>query len=355
LKITKTLLGIIAGITLTACGGGGGGSSSADITLSGIAATGHPIVGGAIQVICAGGSTLNTTTNSTGAWQVTISGQTLPCAVAVSGGTINNATNTISYHSIATSIGTVNITPLTDLMLANLVGTATPGTWFASLAPATLASITSTLVDMAISNQCAALSGLTLLCANNPVTTVFTPAGGNIMDNMLSALQIAMVNTSVSYASLLSDAFVAGYSTPAADFNTALTTAYTSIPISTAGNGTLTVANAPTSVGGTFDGKFIAVTGNSDNGIIWGEGIVGTPGEFLTAIFDGTTDVVKTIIFQVESSSWGCVSVVAPCSGVTLNRSTGNVTFVNVDLVLLNNATQSQPITLNGTLTFTPF
>jgi len=227
LKITKTLLGIIAGITLAACGGGGGGGSSpADITLSGIAATGHPIVNGTIQIICAGGSTLNTTTNSTGAWQVTISGQTLPCAVEISGGTINGVPNFIPYHSIATRFGNVNITPLTDLMLANLARTTTPNVWFAGLVPTSLTPITSNAVTTALSNQCAALSGLSLLCATNPVTTVFTPTNDNIMDYMLLALKVAMINSGTTYASLLSDASAATYNAPAANFETALTNAY---------------------------------------------------------------------------------------------------------------------------------
>jgi len=358
-------LSLVSALTLlVACGGGGGGSSVVETnssTLSGVAAVGYPIINGSIKVVCTGGGSLNTTTNSTGAWQVIISGQTLPCAVAVSGGTINNLANTLSYHSIATSFGTVNVTPLTNLMLANLVGTVTPTTWFTSLAPATLASITSTLVDVAISNQCSALSGLSPLCANNPVTTVFTATSNNIMDNMLSALQMAMMNTGVTYASLLNQAFTAGYSTPVAGFNTALTTAYTNLAGTPGGNGTLTVASAPANVGGTFDAKFITVTGKADNGIVWGEGIIGidgTAGELLIATFDSTTNVAKTVIFQrVESLTkvvlWGC-SGPAPCSGITLNRSAGNVTFVNVALVPFNGNSVST-ITLNGKLTFTPF
>jgi len=40
------------------------------------------------------------------------------------------------------STGTVNVTPLTDLLVANLVGTATPSTWYAGLSsnPAPLGS-----------------------------------------------------------------------------------------------------------------------------------------------------------------------------------------------------------------------
>jgi len=133
-KIIYSALFLVS-ILLSACGGGGGSSSGSSTPpasiLSGVAAVGTPIVNGNINVVCAAGGALPnaTTTNSTtGTYSVTLSGQTLPCAVQVSGVTINGITNTMPYHSIAISTGTVNITPLSDLLVANLTGTATPGT-----------------------------------------------------------------------------------------------------------------------------------------------------------------------------------------------------------------------------------
>src|ERR1039457_4973395 len=87
-------------LVLTSCGKGGGGGSGSP-TLGGVAAEGAPIANGTINVICAAGSALTpTTTNSSGAWQVTLPGQTLPCAVKVSGGTINSLANATDYTSI---------------------------------------------------------------------------------------------------------------------------------------------------------------------------------------------------------------------------------------------------------------
>ena len=153
MKSIKCLLGIVliffVAVFITSCSSSSGGSTPAASTgtsgtINGIAAVGTPIVGGNISVICAAGSPFSTTTDTGGAWQVTFSGETLPCAVEVSGGTINGVANTTNYNSIAISTGTVNVTPLTDLLVANLVGTATPSTWFAGLSsnPASLASIT---------------------------------------------------------------------------------------------------------------------------------------------------------------------------------------------------------------------
>ena len=219
-------------LVLSSCGGGGGSTTPATGTLGGVAAVGTPIVGGTIKVICAAGSALTATTSSTGTWQLTLSGQTLPCAVELSGGTINSVANTTSYYSIALTTGTVNVTPLTDLMMANLLKTANLSTWFAGLStnPAPLASITQAQVNTALANLSAALPALTPLATTNPITTTFTPTSGNTSDDMLTALAVAIASNTagVTYASLLSDASAPSFTAPAAGFSTALANAYAS-------------------------------------------------------------------------------------------------------------------------------
>ncbi len=237
MKSIKCLLGIVliffVIVFLTSCSSGGSSSTLPTSTLGGVAAVGTPIVGGNISVICTAGNPLSTTTDTGGTWQVTFSGETFPCAVEVSGGTINAVANTTNYNSIAISAGTVNVTPLTDLLVANLVGTTTPSTWFAGLSsnPAQLASITQTQVNTALTNlNTTLLSGLTQLSANNPITTTFTPTSGNVNDDMLTALSTAMTNAGVPYTNLLGDASTA---TPITGFNTALTIAYSHTPTGT--------------------------------------------------------------------------------------------------------------------------
>ncbi|MDP2760256.1 MAG: hypothetical protein Q8O64_07600 [Sideroxyarcus sp.] len=212
------LLGLVVALFISACGGGSS-TSPASQTFSGVAAVGFPIVGGTVSVICATGSPLTGTTTSTGTWQVTLSDQTLPCAVRVSGGTINSATNTTPYHSIALALGTVNVTPLTDMMVANLAGAA-PDTWFTGLSttPASLNAISQTHVDGSLANLRAALSGLAPLSTINPITTAFSATPGNTSDDMLAALQTSLANSGTSYGTLLTAA-----STPAS-FTTAATT-----------------------------------------------------------------------------------------------------------------------------------
>ena len=263
------LVSFVASIlVLSSCGGGGGSSTPAVRALSGVAAVGTPIVNGTINVICAAGSALApTVTASTGAWQVTLSRQTLPCAVQVSGGTINGVINTTPYDSIATTTGTVNITPLTDLLVANLVGAATPSTWFAGLStnPAPLTTITQTQVNATLAKMSTALSGLTPLSTNNPITTAFTPTSGNVSDDMLTALATAMAYTGVTYESLLSDASTTTFTAPPG-FGTALATAYNG----TTSGGGIGFLNSVTWSGTQFvavGSGGIVVT--SPDGIIW--------------------------------------------------------------------------------------
>ena len=198
--------------------------------LTGVAAAGNPIVGGSVQVICAGGQALTpTTSGAAGAWQVTLVGQTVPCAVRVSNGTVGGVVNTTAYTSVVTATGTANITPLTDLLVANLVGSGNPGGWFVGLSSnaAPLTAITPVQVNAALARLATALSGLTPLATTNPVTTSFAPVAGNISDDMLTALARGQVTSGVSYAALLSAAATRSF-TPPGTLGAALTTTYAS-------------------------------------------------------------------------------------------------------------------------------
>lgn len=241
---------VTAALFVTGCGGGSSSSTPTPTasTLGGVAAVGYPIVGAAVQVRCAAGSALNATTSSTGTWQVTFAGQTLPCAVQVSGGTINGGSNLTNYHSISTLAGTLNVSPLTDLVVANLVGSATPSTWFAGLSTpsSALAAITQTAVDAARAKLVAALPQLPLN-TNNPLTMPFSATPGTVGDDMLAALQTAMSNTSTTYATLLGYAATPAFTAPAASFGTALTAAYAG----TASGGSVSVPAAPSGVTAT--------------------------------------------------------------------------------------------------------
>ena len=331
-RATKYLVIVAIAYALAACGGGenGSGIPPASETMMGVAAAGQPIENGLVQILCARGATLNATTNNSGFWQVAISGQTPPCVLEISGGTINSLPNSERFHSIATRFGTTNITPLTDLMSANVAGSATPANWFADLTPSSLATITNASISAALSKQCAALSGLTPLCATNPITTVFTPTYDNVMDNMLLALKFAALKSGVSYVSLLNNAAVSEYSAPSANFNVALLDAYvattsaiSAVAIPAALN--LTVGTAMNAylpiqpIGGTPPYSFL-YSGTLPEGIIFDTGaglVMGTPTSYSPS---------ENIIFSVKDANDVIASTTSTVSfSITNWSATGNL------------------------------
>ncbi|NVO06973.1 MAG: hypothetical protein HXX19_14080, partial [Rhodoferax sp.] len=138
-------------------------------------------------------------------------GQTLPCATQVTGGTVGGVANTTPYHSIAVSFGTLNITPLTDLVVAQLTGT-TPATWFGS---PVFTTVNSTALNAAINTVSTNLGLTSTLGSTNPFTTAFAANNGVLLDDVLEAMKTTLSNAAVNktYAELLAAAAANNFST----------------------------------------------------------------------------------------------------------------------------------------------
>ena len=132
------------------------------------------------------------------------------------------------------------------------------------------------------------------------------------------------------------------------------------------GDGTLTVSNAPASVGGTFVANALGGVSISDNtatGIfLEGDFSGGEPSHSEGIVFSvDLTTGVSLMSFQernagVLTNHWFCSPIVnISCQGtVTVNRSAGTAVFSGV-VVPSSSEFTAPSITLNGTLTFTPF
>ena len=105
--------------TLTACGGGGGtaGGGTNPNLVTGVAATGLAIPDGSVTLRCTAGATNPVTTATDGSFSIDVSGLTLPCVARVE---YTDATGKHKLHSLVTVTGNVNITPVTDMLVANL-------------------------------------------------------------------------------------------------------------------------------------------------------------------------------------------------------------------------------------------
>ena len=128
---TKTWsLALTAAAALAACGGGSEETVApplaTSVTIAGTAAKGAALAGAAVSIKCAAG-TGTATTASNGTYTVTITGGNLPCALKVVG------TEGSVFHSVVagtTNSGNfaANITPLTEMMVAQ-IGGAAPGSY----------------------------------------------------------------------------------------------------------------------------------------------------------------------------------------------------------------------------------
>ena len=125
-KSNLTLGVLIAAVaTLSACGGGGTGGTAGNsaTTVTGVAATGLAIAGGSVSLRCAVGATNPVTTATDGSFSIDVSSLTLPCVARVD--YLDGSNKKQKLHSMVTASGNVNITPVTDMVVANLAnGTA---------------------------------------------------------------------------------------------------------------------------------------------------------------------------------------------------------------------------------------
>ena len=215
------LAALTLAIGLTACG-----STDDSSSLSGTAATGAPIVGGAVSVVCKSGPELGATTSATGTWSVTLTTQTLPCKVRVTGGLVNGAANAEAYHSVAAELGTVNITPLTDLAVAQLAK-EDPATWFGKRDGAAFSAIDAAKVAQAVSAVVNSLGLATYLGSDNPLKTAFTAKvqATDRIDLALEALKQAGAHGTIRAAAITQD-----FAAAAASFKTALLAALPPAP-----------------------------------------------------------------------------------------------------------------------------
>jgi hypothetical protein len=198
--LLSALLCLLGVAGLIGCQGGGGEEDSA-VRLAGTAATGSPIAGGTVNLVCASGGALAATTGAQGQWEVTLTDQTLPCAIQVSGGDLPVG---VAYHSIALQPGRVNVTPLTEMIVAKMAGRL-PVSWFASLDGAELASMDAGSVALARDAVQTVLNIQGALAGSNPLTAEFSPIPGDRMDDLLEALKSALVMAKLDWNSVLTN------------------------------------------------------------------------------------------------------------------------------------------------------
>lgn len=169
---------------------------SANTTLEGTAATGAAIANEAITAKCSDGSGFlsTVTTDANGEWEGEVANGVLPCALKISSSVLGS-----SLYSFAETSGTVNITPLTNMVIARATSMS-PDDWFGGASIV----IDETAFDNAMSSLTSSLTsaGFTLP-AGDPITTDFDI--GDDWDQVLDDLMASIDGSSAfaSYAALL--------------------------------------------------------------------------------------------------------------------------------------------------------
>jgi hypothetical protein len=209
----KRMICVLGIALLNACGGGGGGggggSGTIDPTLSGLAATGAALASATVTVKCTAGGLLTTTTTVNGSFSLQLGGaQSLPCMLKAESG----ATTLFSY---ATGYGRINITPLSDLVLA-AAGNDTPANLFATFDSTVAGTISANLASAKtyVRNQVVSLDFTPI--AIDPLTGTFVI--GDTHDQILDQLQTALANNAKTLDDLRTQA------TTSLALNTALPT-----------------------------------------------------------------------------------------------------------------------------------
>jgi hypothetical protein len=182
---------------------------AAQTTLSGVAATGAAIAGASVQLHCVDGSSPSATSAGDGKWTLAIPTSALPCAAKVSGGSVAGVANTSSFYSlapIASGTATTNLTPLTDLALADAVNSAAGlalDAWFDGSSIATQLPQVASAINAAIADLRSALNsaGYTLPESFDPfVASIVAGAEGDVYDQLLEAYKQALETAASSYA-----------------------------------------------------------------------------------------------------------------------------------------------------------
>lgn len=122
--------------------GCGGGSASSGVNLTGVAATGAAMANAKVSVKCPGG-TGNSNTRSDGSFVVEVVGGSLPCLIEANDGVRK-------LHSVAVGSSYVNVTPLTEQLIASLSqDTADTASFFESFGAANVDMVRSDRISEA--------------------------------------------------------------------------------------------------------------------------------------------------------------------------------------------------------------
>jgi len=204
----RNIKGLLTALSVTTIIAGclGDGTTPPNPTINGLAASGGALANATVSAKCATGVALSGKTGSDGAFSLEMLGsQTVPCMLEVSSGTV-------ILHSVAMESGTINVTPLTELVITKALGSDAAAA-FASYDAAKGIAIATGLAAAKtyVKTEITALTGGAP--SGDLLTGVFKI--GDADDKVLDTLKVALTAAGKDLADLRLGA-VAGFSLKAA-------------------------------------------------------------------------------------------------------------------------------------------
>ncbi len=189
---------LAAACLLAACGGGSSTGSPAStapttpqsVSITGSVATGLPLAG-TVTVKDSLGASKTVTIGANGSYTVDVTGMTAPFVFRASG-TVNGETYVLHSAAVAADAnGTINITPFTDLVVANIAGKIAANYFdapnFASLTPEAVSAETAKLKEKLLP----LLTSLGVDSSIDLLRTPFTPLS-SALDKALDLISVSV-------------------------------------------------------------------------------------------------------------------------------------------------------------------
>jgi hypothetical protein len=208
---------VVGGVmVLVACGGGGsaGGSAgvaelAAPVRISGVVARGAALVEAKVVARCGSGPIASATSGSSGTYTLDVDAGALPCVLEAVSADGAWTLHSVASGSAATPAVTAHITPLTELLVAQLAGTA-PSIF---MAQATARTLGATITPASIANAQVSVAGVLKLMGVNPapisdvlgqpLVAASAVQRGNAHDKVLDALAESMRGSGAKLADLI--------------------------------------------------------------------------------------------------------------------------------------------------------
>lgn len=199
---------MLAAGLLAACGGGGSsgsGANSGPLTLSGVVAKGAALANANVEAVCASGEG-SATADANGSYTLALTDALLPCVLKATG---VDADAGLVLHSVATGSGgtaTSNITPVTELLVAQLTGQNPADFMAAANASALNSTVTTANIGAAKTEVIATLAAAGLdtaaLSDADMVSGTLQAGTGAGYDGVLDALGAALTTSGTTLAQM---------------------------------------------------------------------------------------------------------------------------------------------------------